>query len=213
MKKVILSIISLLFSVSLLVYAVFAWFTFRTEKGSFIITTGNVKVSATLYKGQDFDFDGFVDVDETGTDIYTLVDTEQSSLLSDINPGDIVTFKLHIVNEGSLDGQLTVKFSDFEGDLAPVMIYDDGDLSEGDRLYGNEAEVIATSGTVIAAGETGNTYDFIFRLKFATLEELKSITAWGFAGYDNLNAFESSTEETKNFGMLITVVLMQSVDS
>lgn len=228
MKKIVLSVILLIFSVSLLVFSIFAWFTNRTTLSNLIITTGNVEVSALLYKWDDFDYDGILDIDQYGEEIFTEVDTSQSYLVAGLNPGDTVTFTLYAENIGNIDGTLSILFGSFGGDLQGVIVYDAIKLdfvneSIQDIIYDGDtltaANILSGTGEKTLVSEellqTEQACYFTFTLKFATLAELQSIDS-EFLLYDNLNEYMSVPESTpeitaniKHFTMTITVQLMQ----
>lgn len=205
MKKLMFSIISLAVSFVLLIYSVYAWFSYRTTIDNIIITTGNMEITAELYKGQDFDLDGILDVDENNNEIFVLVNNTEGFLLENLNPNEIVTFKIHAENAGSLKGQLSIYFENFSGSLQDVLIIDNGTtpVGESQRLTGTRKTALANQ----VIDKPGIDlipvpYDFIFKLRFATLTELLALDNSPFTGYENLNAYQSTSEEDiKTFKM------------
>jgi len=209
MKKIIFSLISLLFSVSLLIISIFGWFTFKASKDNLIITTGNMEVSVILYKGQDFDKDGLLDVDENGNEIFNQVDTTQDNLIEGLSPNDYVTLKLQVDNIGDYDGLTTIICGSFQGQLQNVLYVDNGQgLTAESQILTGEDKTIFSDNLVLKQGSQ----DFIIKIKFATLSELQSLPDSPFLLNDNLNSYKSVSGSIKAFTMVITVQTVQNVD-
>lgn len=221
MKKIIASAIYLALSLIMLAYSAYAWFTNRVAVTNIIISTGNIEVSATLKAGRDYDFDGIVDINQDGSDSYFEIGGEEFiEIFSDLQPGDIVSFKLEITNEGSIDGILNIFLRGFftedsytYGDLKDVfMLYSvNGDTSFGKYLGNIEdnsaLEPVYTLPGVLKSKQNENRAEVFFALKFLTLDELKTLNPDVFSEKQNLEDYKSTEGDGKKFLMNIMVEL------
>jgi hypothetical protein len=213
-KKIVASAIYLVLSLLMLAYSVYAWFTNRVAVTNIIIKTGNIDVEAELYIGQDYDYDGVVDIDENGDEIYLPLNNyktqgEPLQLVSGLNPGDIVSFKLWIKNVGTIDGMLGVYFGGFDGGLKDVMtLYSVNGTKTGDNggyIGGfSERELIYSAPEKLRPEQESEVY---FQLKFASLDELKALNPDTFSQYSHLNDYKSGEGAEKTFFMNIIVEL------
>ena len=191
MKKLIMPIIALCIAVCCLVISVYAWFTGNINISNIIITTGNVDVSAELYKGTDFDLDGNLDSDELGNDIYEAV-TELT--VTNLCPNDTVSYRLIITNIGDYNGLLSVYFTNYDGDLQYVLVN-----SSAVRYTSSDINVLTDYSLAI-----NQIYNLDFTLRFATLSELKILSPSEFDTVTDLNYYQNKT-----FSMTIHVILEQ----
>ncbi|MDL2292276.1 hypothetical protein LJC17_01590 [Acholeplasma sp. OttesenSCG-928-E16] len=114
-KKNIPTIISSCVLIALSLFSlVFAWFTFVTtiNTNPVYFETARVESRITLYKGNDKNKDGYLDI-VNGTRVFTLVQQEQDEEgnnknlklnFIDMMPTEIFTWKIEIENLGDVDG-------------------------------------------------------------------------------------------------------------
>lgn len=189
MKKLIMPVICLALCLMLLVTAAYAWFTNRMALNNFIIITGNIDLEVKKFcRLSDFDYDGITDTDEDGGDVYIDIDYSAGSLLSNLSPQDIVTFKLTVKNTGNINGMLNIYFDDFEGGLTDVLVlYSAGGEIIGDILLAGEDRIAVFENIAL---DEGTEFDAVFALKFADLQQLTQL---------NPQIFDSETRDLNDY--------------
>lgn len=109
--KLFMLFLMMILTMLLTVYITYAWFNVTKESKPIIITTGSVKQNSHYYVGVDSNYDGTLDKDENDQDIYQEVFQGGFTMQSAI-PGQIFTFKLIIINDGTVDGNLSITMND-----------------------------------------------------------------------------------------------------
>lgn len=100
--KVIKLLFMLIITSITLITATFAWFIAFNKTDPIIITSGTLKVDASLYMGEDSNGNGQIDEDE-----YVIL-TDEIKNITNVLPGTEYSFKLVINNLGSVSGHLSV---------------------------------------------------------------------------------------------------------
>ncbi len=133
----------------------FAWFSSRFVTKDFTFTTAKLGSSVTIFLGNDFDHDGYLDLGEVDGKIeekYTIIESEMSEdgntitiiEISDILPSEIYTFKFNVFNSGDVAGDVLAIFSNTDESnmlflktlaVTPVIIHDDNTMTVGEKIY------------------------------------------------------------------------------
>ncbi|MFA6626949.1 MAG: hypothetical protein WCQ80_04055 [Bacilli bacterium] len=100
--KVFILFLMMILTVLLTVYITYAWFTVTEKSQPIIISTGSLKQSSRFYVGIDSNYDGVLDDGSYQELVHG--GFEVSALI----PGQIYTFKIVVINEGTVDGNLSV---------------------------------------------------------------------------------------------------------
>ncbi len=258
-KKLLSSIVALIITLVLAVGVTFAWF-----QGAYSIvenwqfTTAKLDIKSELYQLSDFNKDGVVDINEDGTFIYTIqgykdieqtqpiyaISASNSTLntlpleISQVVPGDIVTFKLVVHNIGTDEGVLYLRLKINDSALNPnvmrkVLTFNvlDNTLNKTNVSHLEIEKVDANSDNVVMgekAGATplhipaGENLEVHFSVEFETLANLRAYELANnsglnagdsgystyFANMNNLNEFYN-----KSIGILLQVELVQLVNT
>jgi hypothetical protein len=107
-SKLVLLLLAMILTAVLTTYISFAWFSLSQSTKPIIITTGSLRVSTHFYVGVDENHDGVLDNNQ-----YDEV-TEGGISFTNVIPGQIFTFRLVAVNEGTTDGTLEIIMNDIE---------------------------------------------------------------------------------------------------
>ncbi|MFA5449026.1 MAG: hypothetical protein WC292_01110 [Clostridia bacterium] len=221
-RKLIISILLLVFSTVSLVAVVWGWFTEGSTFRDFIITTGNVESEVTLYYLEDFDNDGSLDIVNDA-----VVAREITQLnIENIKPGDVYQYRLDIKNSGTLAGDLLVYF-DFE-DIEVGEKHYSQVLTIESRVYDEDGNIIDSTGVAQMGMEKGVSFATVenipparnfnpqpslqvsvfFTIKFEMLDYLKIASPDMFGSLENLNDYKNLDLET----LSITVQLTQHIE-
>lgn len=114
--KLFMMILMMILTASLTVYITYAWFTMSEKSRPIIITTGSLKQSSHFYVGVDENYDGTLEGGYT-----ELIHGNYS--ISAVIPGQIYTFKIIVINDGSVSGKLSIKMNNIITDNPQLLEY------------------------------------------------------------------------------------------
>ena len=100
----------------------FGWFSSRLITQEFPFTTARLASIVTLEKGVDFDYDGYLDFDETSNkekfenEVKIQDPSNQQKLLpamklENMLPSQIHTYRLTVINNGTVDSKIVIQFA------------------------------------------------------------------------------------------------------
>lgn len=105
-RTLLYSIFTVIVAFFLTVVIVLAWFMVSEKTEPVVITTGALRARCNLYYGLDSDFDGELD-DGTYAEI-----TTAGIEFTNVIPGQIYTYRLVVMNMGTVDGILSISIND-----------------------------------------------------------------------------------------------------
>ncbi len=159
----IIILICLTFSVS------YALYTFVKTLPELDGNVGHLEFSSELYKGQDFDFDGIIDIDESGEEIYNPLAT--GITLTNIYPSQVLTYRLNIQNTGStimsfkleldegISSNQNLKVFSIKCNDTPFFLYN---VSSSNKIfYEYEGKILPNESTYVDIKITFETYDVL----------------------------------------------------
>lgn len=215
-KRLLFSILILLFSVSVLVTAVFAWFSSGALYGGFVLTAGEIECEATIYYYRDFNHDGIPD----NVDGNYIIDEISAPNITDMKAGDVYQYRIDIKNTGNLAGNLDVYFENIPEEIKAVLTVTSyvkdsdenlipGAGTDGEKLSLYEDNTFATvSGLApydILENPPQAQISVYFSVRFETLDYLKTSLPEVFESKEDLNDYQIKSFE----GMKIIVRLTQ----
>ncbi|HHU42976.1 MAG: hypothetical protein QM214_02645 [Bacillota bacterium] len=194
-KRLVYSIILFLFSLSVAVTAVAAWFTPSAQYiDNIIITAGTVDAQARLFMIEDFNKDGVPDLVDSKP-VYTLINSID---IDNMIPQNVYSYKLDVKNTGKAMANLTVYFEDIEEGLRDVLTYRSVvKNSEGETIAGGMDKRIFSGQDIFAQvnGIEGEAEEYqvsvYFYIEFETLENLKILNPEVFGDKENLDEYQN----------------------
>lgn len=135
MKRVVIrNLISLVCILLLLTTTVYAWWITSDSIPDVIITTAKMESEIALYKGVDFNYDGILDVDSSGEDIYSPKLEEPTFDFRNISetgvitphsviPTEIHTWKVVVTNKGDAVGLVSMNLVVQDDHLKEIFKY------------------------------------------------------------------------------------------
>ena len=194
MKRILINVGTLLLTVSCLISLTFAWWISGSLGDGVVIRSAKISSIITIEKGQDFNNDGNLDLDNLGEPIYEVVDktnkgTEQVLVLDfgTIIPSEVFTWKITVLNKGDVSGYVyatlfeEIDFTDGlskEEELLKYMsistVITDGDEVTINKKYFNglNSETILFGGTDNELVERDQSIQIEFKITFETFEAL-----------------------------------------
>ncbi len=104
--KLFIMFLMMLLTAALTIYITYAWFTMTEKSKPIIIATGSLNQMSSFYVGIDPDYDGIF-----GENDYQKI-TKANFSISTAIPGQIYSFKFVVINEGTVDGVVTITMND-----------------------------------------------------------------------------------------------------
>ena len=194
MKRILINVGTLLLTVSCLISLTFAWWISGSLGEGVVIRSAKISSIITIEKGQDFNNDGNLDLDNLGEPIYEVVDktnkgTEQVLVLDfgTIIPSEVFTWKITVLNKGDVSGYVyatlfeEIDFTDGlskEEELLKYMsistVITDGDEVTINKKYFNglNSETILFGGTDNELVERDQSIQIEFKITFETFDAL-----------------------------------------
>lgn len=194
MKRILINVGTLLLTVSCLISLTFAWWISGSLGDGVVIRSAKISSIITIEKGQDFNNDGNLDLDNLGEPIYEVVDktnkgTEQVLVLDfgTIIPSEVFTWKITVLNKGDVSGYVyatlfeEIDFTDGlskEEELLKYMsistVITDGDEVTINKKYFNglNSETILFGGTDNELVERDQSIQIEFKITFETFDAL-----------------------------------------
>ncbi|MEG2014895.1 MAG: hypothetical protein RR086_04105 [Clostridia bacterium] len=130
-QKLIITTLSLIIALALMVSGVFAWFNFSSSDATTALLTGNVDLDVSVYSGRDNDKDGTLEPltpnspiisacsrKEVVDNYYTIATKNSLTNYQDIIQGNVLIFKLMVINENYYNTNASVSTS-----IAPFSNY------------------------------------------------------------------------------------------
>ena len=199
MKRILINVGTLLLTVSCLISLTFAWWISGSLGDGVVIRSAKISSIITIEKGQDFNNDGNLDLDNLGEPIYEVVDktnkgTEQVLVLDfgTIIPSEVFTWKITVLNKNTITN----------GDNSLKELETIGEVEYFDLIPEDEVIKVAENSDVIITNKTPITariMDECKNLKFVSL----------FAtGYNNIDI-----EYAKEKGIVVSNVPGYSTDA
>ena len=205
MKRILINVGTLLLTVSCLISLTFAWWISASLGDGVVIRSAKISSIITIEKGQDFNNDGNLDLDNLGEPIYEVVDktnkgTEQVLVLDfgTIIPSEVFTWKITVLNKGDVSGYVyatlfeEIDFTDGlskEEELLKYMsistVITDGDEVTINKKYFNglNSETILFGGTDNELVERDQSIQIEFKITFETFEALLDARICGEQDY------------------------------
>ena len=205
MKRILINVGTLLLTVSCLISLTFAWWISGSLGDGVVIRSAKISSIITIEKGQDFNNDGNLDLDNLGEPIYEVVDktnkgTEQVLVLDfgTIIPSEVFTWKITVLNKGDVSGYVyatlfeEIDFTDGlskEEELLKYMsistVITDGDEVTINKKYFNglNSETILFGGTDNELVERDQSIQIEFKITFETFEALLDARICGEQDY------------------------------
>lgn len=160
-KKVLTSVIALVFAIALTVTVTYAWFVNMQSYSQIIIKPSSISATVKLYQGNDFNNDGVLDQSTPYTLIGNVGSISASWGPTDATPGKVYTYKVQlssVSNAGESSAMLTVSLSNITTTFLEVR------TSAADSVpSGTWSEASAT--TTLATRVSANILVFQLRLK------------------------------------------------
>ena len=210
MKRILINVGTLLLTVSCLISLTFAWWISGSLGDGVVIRSAKISSIITIEKGQDFNKDGNLDLDNLGEPIYEVVDktnkgTEQVLVLDfgTIIPSEVFTWKITVLNKGDVSGYVyatlfeEIDFTDGlskEEELLKYMsistVITDGDEVTINKKYFNglNSETILFGGTDNELVERDQSIQIEFKITFETFEALLDAGICGEQDYAEYQA-------------------------
>ena len=212
MKRILINVGTLLLTVSCLISLTFAWWISGSLGDGVVIRSAKISSIITIEKGQDFNKDGNLDLDNLGEPIYEVVDktnkgTEQVLVLDfgTIIPSEVFTWKITVLNKGDVSGYVyatlfeEIDFTDGlskEEELLKYMsistVITDGDEVTINKKYFNglNSETILFGGTDNELVERDQSIQIEFKITFETFEALLDAGICGEQDYAEYQALQ-----------------------
>lgn len=158
-----------------------AWFLnlWKTDKKTF--RAGHIDSIVKLYRGNDFDQDGYLDVDDADNEQYTLIDTTEGKEApiymnikeNSIFPSQIYTYKAEIENNGDIDGEVQISL-EYQLEKMPMLKLLSISNKDGVKQYlgANTNSAIVYSGDLISCLAGQNVGNFIIHINVEDREDL-----------------------------------------
>ena len=149
MKRTIINnLLSILLVVALLVTTVYAWWMEYDSVTNVNIVTAKMESEIVLYKGIDFNYDGLLDLDSEGDEMFTTkltsdcfdfrnVDVNGNVTAHNVIPTEIHTWKIVVTNKGNAVGLVNMKLVVQDEELKNVFKYFALTV-DGERYYLND---------------------------------------------------------------------------
>lgn len=212
MKRILINVGTLLLTVSCLISLTFAWWISGSLGDGVVIRSAKISSIITIEKGQDFNNDGNLDLDNLGEPIYEVVDktnkgTEQVLVLDfgTIIPSEVFTWKITVLNKGDVSGYVyatlfeEIDFTDGlskEEELLKYMsistVITDGDEVTINKKYFNglNSETILFGGTDNELVERDQSIQIEFKITFETFDALLAAGICGEQDYAEYQALQ-----------------------
>lgn len=194
MKRILINVGTLLLTVSCLISLTFAWWISGSLGDGVIIRSAKISSIITVEKGQDFNSDGNLDLDNLGEPIYNVVNKtnkgkEQVLVLDfgSIIPSEVFTWRITVLNEGDVSGYVyatlfeEIDFTDGlskEEELLKFMSISTV-VTNGEEVYVNKkyfngltSETILFGGTDNELVERDQSIQIEFKITFETFKDL-----------------------------------------
>lgn len=202
-KRFFLSVIYLVLLFSIGAMSIYGWYVGGINTSRVTISSANVSSEITVFQGNDFDKDGIFDWLEES--MYNEIEPDEDGIIhiniTDFKPTDVLTFKIHVVNAGDVDGYpffivdelmksnignaLSVSVCKLEENTVPYIMEDEKHMinqlidPDGIVYYGNDDNKILHS-------IDENVADFIIQIKFESFNEVSN--AYTYEQYNELQA-------------------------
>lgn len=108
-SKIILSLLTMAFTIVLALYISFAWFTMIESTEPILINTGSLRVTTGLYQAE---FDQVGNITK-----YTKIE-EGDLTINLVTPGQKLSYRIIAQNNGTIPGKLSITVNDIVGDMA-----------------------------------------------------------------------------------------------
>lgn len=108
-SKIILSLLTMAFTIVLALYISFAWFTMIESTEPILINTGSLRVTSGLYQAE---FDQVGNITK-----YTKIE-EGDLTINLVTPGQKLSYRIIAQNNGTIPGKLSITVNDIVGDMA-----------------------------------------------------------------------------------------------
>lgn len=148
-KGLLFSFVTLILALGVFATVMFAWYSSSQPTSEFMLETGNIDATVTLYRMSEWDSgtSKYKTVKEVGTS------KDAENVFSKLVPGQIVTLALEIKVSDDTDVEATyeIKFGDFFK----------GTVSSGVASYGSTAETVASAELDIFDAIKVKTFDLI----------------------------------------------------
>lgn len=194
MKRILINAGTLLLTVSCLISLTFAWWISGSLGDGVIIRSAKISSIITVEKGQDFNSDGNLDLDNLGEPIYNVVNKtnkgkEQVLVLDfgSIIPSEVFTWRITVLNKGDVSGYVyatlfeEIDFTDGlskEEELLKFMSISTV-VTNGEEVYVNKkyfngltSETILFGGTDNELVERDQSIQIEFKITFETFKDL-----------------------------------------
>lgn len=206
MKKILVkNLFSLLLVVCLLTSTVYAWWIKSDSISDIKVVTAKMESEIALYKGIDFNYDGLLDLDANGNELFTdklesnnfdfrNITKDGSVTNHSIIPTEIHTWKVVVTNKGNAVGLVSMKLVVEDESLKDifkyfVLIVEDKQYFLNE-VFENNVVTIYESDTQIKPNES-NEYIIQFELlEYSVLEE-KGYTNISYEEYQSLQGIQS----------------------
>ena len=194
MKRILINAGTLLLTVSCLISLTFAWWISGSLGDGVIIRSAKISSIITVEKGQDFNSDGNLDLDNLGEPIYNVVNKtnkgkEQVLVLDfgSIIPSEVFTWRITVLNKGDVSGYVyatlfeEIDFTDGlskEEELLKFMSISTV-VTNGEEVYVNKKYFNGLTSETILFGGTDNelvnrdeSIQIEFKITFETFKDL-----------------------------------------
>ena len=222
-KRLIASCLNLLLLLIVGSTVVYAWYTNGHNTAKVTITTANLATEVDLYIGNDFNYDGNLDLvldTQTNTNVesFTEVTTKSKTddktfnlVFSDLIPTEIHTWKFVVRNLGEASGYFSINLSkEIKSEhlilikFMSVSYYKV--LADGEEVFSSKVYLFDKTANSIIAGNTtddfvklGTTETFVVRFK---IEEYSNLVSQGIISdtpenynlYQSLQTYKSQTD-------------------
>jgi len=196
-KRIISLIILLSLSISVLVTSIFAWFAIGSNITKIIVLTGKLDMEVNLFSTKDFNRDGIIDVD---LDFLEIFDPADEIIIENLKIGDIVTYKLIMVNQSDVTGVMKLTLDNINGGASISKIRDViivTSYNKNNKQETIQSTYIGGTGEIIFYVEDNvlpfQNKEIIIQFRFATLEELISANPALFLNKTNVNEYQNLT--------------------
>lgn len=191
MKQRVINIVLLCLTFCAMISISFGWWLEATSTDSFLIQSANISSTLTLYKGQDFNYDGNLDK-EDGEDVFVQVEERtknskqiivldfkksKEETVGTILPNEIHTWKVKVDNRGDANGYVfstinpgmtpeqrkLVKYMSITCDGVKVYLYD---------AVENPTKVVFGGSYERDLVEIGKSKEFVFQIQLEAFDDL-----------------------------------------
>lgn len=202
-KRFFLSVIYLVLLFSIGAMSIYGWYVGGINTSRVTISSANVSSEITVFQGNDFDKDGIFDWLEEN--MYNEIEPDKDGVIhiniTDFKPTDVLTFRVHVVNAGDVDGYpffivdklmesnignaLSVSVCKLDENTIPHIMIDEKQMiyeltdPNGIVYHGNDDNKISH-------GIDDNIADFIIQIKFESFEEVSNV--YSYEQYNELQA-------------------------